>query len=236
VTAPDALSADFAALGDPRKSRQRPAAERLAAAAETDAGVRRRLVETLASADPRRRWGAAFALGISERPGPEPVAVLVEALANPDGDVRWAATRLLTRMAPREPLVMAALLAALESPSARQRKMALYGLRDVGAGELPAVVARLRDDDPAVRMAAMAALVALAPDGSDTTGALLALLDDAEPGVRRAAAATVGRLRMVPGIVVERLEILAAQSTDGILRRTARDALTRLGAAAPPRR
>jgi HEAT repeat protein len=221
----DPHGADFAALGALAKAHQRAAAERLAAGVSVMPTIRPRLVAMLADPDPQRRWGAAYALGISAMPGPEPVGVLVEILGSRDGDLRWAATRVLAAMAPREPSVVPALREALGAASPLRRKMALYGLRDIGAGGIAVLRPHLGDPDPAVRLAAVAA-VATRPAGEDVAMALQPLLDDPDAGVRRAVAATLGRVGALPAAVVETLERLAAQIDDPALARAARSALS----------
>jgi HEAT repeat protein len=211
------VDACLAALGDPRKAVQRPAAERLAEGARRDPTIRPRVVALLASADPRRRWGAAYALARLEAAPLDAVPALVEALGSGDGDVRWAAARILTTAVAAAPALGVELTRLLDAPSMLQRKMALYCVRDLG-GTVP--VAR-------VRHAALSASAALLPSGEDTAELLAALVEDVDPGVRRAAAATLGRLgTRSPG--VERRLAEASRSDDAALARAATQALSRL--------
>jgi HEAT repeat protein len=217
-------------LGHARKAIQRPAAERLAEAARADATVRSRLVAMLASAEPRRRWGAAYALTRLEPAPPEAIPALLEALGSADGDLRWASARILMEAARHVPRLVADVRALVRAPSSLQRKMALYCLRDLaGSADRVLLAPALADADPAVRMAAMAAAVVLLPRSAETADLLVPLVGDSEPGVRRAAAATVGQLGVRTEAVVRALEDASA-SGDATLERAAKQALSRLGA------
>ncbi len=217
-------------LGHARKAVQRPAAERLADAARADATVRERLVAVLGSTDPRRRWGAAYALAHLEPAPPEAVPALLEALASSDGDVRWAAARIVTRAMRHLPAVADQVRTLVQAPSPLQRKMALYCLRDSGApADASLLGVALADADAAVRLAAMAAAAALLPRTDETAARLAPLLNDLDAGVRRAAAATLGRLGVRSDALVDALE-RARGAGDATLARVADDALSRLGA------
>lgn len=231
----DDVDASLAALGDARKSVQRPAAERLADAARSDAAVRPRVAALLSSPDSRLRWGAAYALARLETAPLDAMPVLVEALGSGDGDVRWAAARIVTAAVSVAPEVGSELTRLLGAPSALQRKMALYCLRDLG-GEVAvgrdALATGLADPDVAVRLAALSASAALLPPSADTAELIAALVEDPDPGVRRAAAATVGRLG-VGGAGVARRLAAASASDDPALARVAAQALSRLGGGDP---
>jgi len=225
-------------LGAPRKAVQRPAAEALAHATRTDPAVRARLAELLAAPEPRRRWGAAYALALAEPMPLDALPVLLEALAGDDGDVRWASANIVTRMMSASPAVTTTVRGLVDSPMPVQRKMALYCLRDAGVRE-PSPVAEIRrglgDAHASVRLAALTTAAALLPPTSATAADVARLLDDDDAGVRRAAAATLGRLGVADHAVTTALE-RAAATTDRALARAAEDALSRLGARAPARR
>jgi HEAT repeat protein len=216
-------------LGHARKAIQRPAAERLADAAREDAAVRPRLVAMLASAEPRRRWGAAYALARLEPAPIEAMPALLDALGSADGDVRWASVRLLTRAVQHVPRLIEDVRVLLRSSSALQRKMALYCLRDVGDGSEPGLLAAaLADAESPVRLAAMSAAAALLPRTAATAELVVPLVGDSDAGVRRAAAATLGQIGVRTDSVVGALE-RAGASGDPALERAAAQALTRLG-------
>ena len=228
----DEVARALAELGHARKAVQRPAAERLAAAAREDATVRAAIAERLASADGRERWGAAYALAHVEPAPRDAMPALLDALASSDGDVRWAAARLVVSAIQHEPALAALVPPLVRSASALQRKMALYCLRDLAAAvpvDGTGIALALRDGDPAVRMAAMAAALAVLPRTADLADRIGGLLDDAEPGVRRVAAVTLGQLGVATPAVTGRLD--AATSCDDVtLAKAARDALSRLAA------
>ena len=218
-------------LGNPRKAIQRPAAERLADAARVDAMIRPRLVAVLASADPRRRWGAAYALARLEPAPVEAMPTLLDALGSSDGDLRWASARLVTRALGHVPALRADVRALVRATSPLQRKMALYCLRDAGdGGDQELLVAALADADAAVRLAALSTAAALLPRTMETADRLAALVGDPDPGVRRAAAATLGLVGIPTPAVARTLENARA-SGDAALERAATQALSRLGAA-----
>ena len=220
-------------LGHARKAVQRPAAERLADAARDDATVRPRLVAELASVEPRRRWGAAYALARLEPAPEEAMPVLLDALASADGDVRWASARLLVRAVQHVPRLVADVRALVRASSSLQRKMALYCLRDLGDGaEVALLAAALADAEAPVRLAAMAAVAALLPPTPGTADLLAPLVDDPDPGVRRAAAATVGQVGVRTDAVDGALA-RACASGDAALERAAAQAVSRLAASGP---
>ena len=228
----EALEALAACLGDRRKAVQRPAADAFAALHRRGVDVRSVLDAALVSADPRRRWGAAYAFSRLGASPPGLVPVLLEALATDDGDTRWAAAGILVALG--LPELPGQLLALSGSESAAQRKMALYCLRDLGAASPEAEVAlhaALADPDPGVRLAGMAALARLAADREAAAGRVAALLADADAGVRRAAAATLGRLGVASPAVLTALR-RARAGDDPSLARAAGGALDALGAGA----
>jgi len=228
----DELARALVELGHARKAVQRPAAERLATAARDDATVRGAVAARLASADPRERWGAAYALAQVEVAPRDAMPALLEALASPDGDLRWASARILVRAIRHEPALAALVPPLVDAPSSLQRKMALYCLRDL-AGAVPVdgsgIATALADVDPAVRIAAMAAALAALPRTAEVAERLAALLDDDEAGVRRVAAVTLGQLGVTTPAVTRRLDA-ATSSEDAHLARAAGDALSRLAA------
>jgi HEAT repeat protein len=228
----DALDRALAELGHVRKAVQRPAAERLAAAAREDATVRAAIAARLASTDARERWGAAYALAHVEPAPHDAMPVLLDALASSDGDLRWAAARLVVRAIRHEPGLAALVPPLVGAASPLQRKMALYCLRDLAAAltvDGTGIDPALGDVDPAVRIAAMAAALAVLPRTTELAERIAVLLDDGEPGVRRVAAVTLGQLGVATPAVVARLEA-ATSSDDAALVKTARDALSRLAA------
>jgi len=229
---PDELARALAELGHARKAVQRPAAERLAAAARADAAVRAAIAARLASTDARERWGAAYALAHVEPAPRDAMPALLDALSSSDGDVRWAAARLVVSAIRHEPGLAALVPPLVAATSPLQRKMALYCLRDLAAAvavDGTGIAAALGDVDPAVRMAALAAALAVLPRTADLAERIATLLDDGEPGVRRVAAVTLGQLGVATPAVTGRLDA-ATSSDDPTLAKTARDALSRLGA------
>jgi HEAT repeat protein len=228
---PADLARALADLGHARKAVQRPAAERLAAAAREEATVRAALAARLASADERERWGAAYALAHVEPAPRDAMPVLLDALASSDGDVRWAAARLVVSAVRHEPALAALVPPLVGAATAVQRKMALYCLRDLGAAvaiDRAGIAPALADVDPAVRIAAMAAALAVLPHTDDLAERIATVLDDDEPGVRRVAAVTLGQLGIATPAVVGRLDA-ATSSEDATLAKAARAALSRLG-------
>jgi HEAT repeat protein len=221
-------------LGSDRKLIQRRAADALAAAANHDPGVVAALREALESANPRRRWGAAYTLGvIGDALDLRTQKALLEALSNPDGDVRWAAAELIVRLGAENPDVVRRGLIGLETHADHNtRKMALYCLRDLkfGDAEVRAMVKRAsRGAEPGVRLAVLSLLAHL--DDADDESAEIAmrcLAGDPDPGVRRAAAIALGHLARCSPRVREALERAANQDDDPDLGKAARTALARL--------
>lgn len=224
------------ALAAEHRTDQRRAAEALGALAAASPPLQRALRRALDAADPRLRWGAAFALGRGLAPGPELWPAALETLTLDDGDQRWAAAELACAIARRHPEVHAAIRAELGAASATRRKMCLYCLRDLGDREAPALAATLlADPDAGVRLAALALVARVEPASATAgklAGAIAALLEgDADPGVRRAAAATLGKLGTPAALVLAALRAAAA-SADPSLARAARGSLALLGAPA----
>ena len=242
-----ALAALIECLADSRKVVQRRAADALGSAAAHDPRIVPGLRAALDSGDPRRRWGAAYALGLIDRAlDLRARNALLEALANPDGDVRWAAKDLLVRLAGDNPDEVRRSLIALEhSPDHDARKMALYCLRDLefAGPEVRAMAARAsRAAESGVRLAALSLLVGLAEasgaahdDAQDDTQnvaidiALRCLESDPDPGVRRAAASALGHFGAAPR-AAQALERAASQTADPALAKTARHTLAGIAA------
>ena len=215
------LASLLAQLGDERKAVQRGAADALRDLAGGGAPVREALLASLTAASLRRRWGAAYALGLIGDPPAECLPVLLETLGADDGDMRWAASTLILRMQPAT--VGEPLRRLVQEGSALQRKMALYGLRDLG-GPVPEALGALADGDPGVRLAAMAALARTPPDAEEAAVRLAPMLADSDLGVRRAAAAALGRVGVAAPVAVQALQA-AASGSDEPLRRAAERAL-----------
>jgi HEAT repeat protein len=227
---PDQIAAHLHDLGAGPKGIQRAAAEALGSAVAEDPGLRDRLLQELGGSDPRRRWGAAFALSCGEAPPAEIVPVLVETLASADGDLRWAAARILVRMIAARGASRDVLIPIIGAASPPQRKMALYCLRELGPdpslGMAP-IVNALEDEDRDVRLAALATGASLGRGDPDVARALARRLADADRGVARAAAAAVGRLGVDVPDVRAALDA-ARRGSDADLSRAATEALSRL--------
>ena len=218
----DALAA---CVGDPSKAVQRRAADALARIADRGV-VRAALTPMLRDADARRRWGAAYALGVAVGPEASLLPIFLEVLGDDDGDRRWAAAELVSALGRRDETIGAALLGLAGSTNPRQRKMALYCLRDLGRqGDAAEAAARggLGDADAAVRLAALS-LAKRCARPEALVDAVVGVLDrDPDAGVRRAAAATLGSWRHL-AVAAGALERVA-QSGDASLRRAAAQAL-----------
>jgi HEAT repeat protein len=211
-------------LGHQRKAVQRPAAEAFAALRTRGVDVDPVLWAALAAAEPRRRWGAAFALSLLGDPPVQTLPVVLDTLGSDDGDLRWAAEKILLRM-PDRAGVAAALGELVSTGNAAQRKMALYGLRDLAA-RTPAVeaatLAALEDADTGVRQAAVACLAHLAVDRARAAARLVAVLDDPDARLRRGAAAALGTLGERSAPVLAALRGAAAGADAGLKRAAAR--------------
>lgn len=220
------LAALAACLGHARKAIQRPAAEAFANLAARGVNVTDVLDAALASADPRRRFGAAFALSLLGPPPPHTLPVLCETLGSDDGDMRWAAEKIVLRLADRG-AVQRALAELLRAGSPEQRKMALYTLRDLSECTTEAeaaVLAALDDPLASVRQAAITCTPHLVADRPRAAARLLAALEDPDERLRRGAAAALGALGEPTAAVVTALR-QAAASTDAALARAAARAL-----------
>ena len=221
-------------LGAPRKAIQRLAADVLAQT--TDAtrttGVVARLRAAATSDEPRRRWGAVYALGRVGVFDTDMVPTLLAVFGHRDGDERWAAAELMRGCVRRHAsVVLPALLDTTITGSGEQRKMALYVLRDVAPEDerVHAAARRgLADAEIGVRFAALSALTRLVPRPPDACERVLALADrDPDVGLRRAAISALGWLGRGEDAVDAALAAAAA-SADASLRRAAAIARRRL--------
>ncbi|MGO8804460.1 HEAT repeat domain-containing protein [Candidatus Binatus sp.] len=233
-----AIEKSMRELGDARKTVQRRAIDELVAiAAAGNPIVTERLRDSIAGADRRVRWAAAYALG---QIGAGAFAMdcadaLCEAMSDDDGDIRWAATDLMVRLG-RENLapISARLLKLAADPASHRnaRKMALYCLRDLGmtGPELLAVAERaVHDSEVHVRLAALGLLSQLRDAPEAAARIMLGCLkSDPDAGVRRAAASALGNLQSATADATAALEAAAADPADESLARAARGALDRL--------
>jgi HEAT repeat protein len=229
---PAELESLVACLGHPAKAIQRPAADACGALAGRGVPVEPLLIAALDAADPRLRFGAAYALARLGPPTAAALPALLGALAIDDGDVRWAAADIITRTEPRATTV-SELLPLVTGGNAPQRKMALYCLRDLEASSDEverAALAALDDIDGGVRLAAMATLTRLARNRPPVAEGLLNALTADDPRERRAAAAALGDLGLDTPAVRAALES-ATQAEDASLRRAAERSLRKLGSA-----
>jgi HEAT repeat protein len=229
------LDALMRCLGAASKREQRHAANAVAGLAQREPRVIAAARGALASIDARRRFGAAYALGLigDGVPDLDAADALLEALGTDDADVRWAAAELIARLHRAHPREIRARLVRLAS-SGRPlaHRMALYCLRDLGCSgdeifELISIASRA--DDPHLRLAALSALGRLGGPGDEAaTLALDRLESDSAAGVRRAAAAALGHVGNRSARVLEALNRAAAHASDESLARAARAALERL--------
>jgi HEAT repeat protein len=223
-------------LGDAHKTVQRRAIDELVAiAASGDPIVTEKLRESVASADRRVRWAAAYALAQigATAFAMDSADALCEAMADDDGDIRWAATNLMVRLG-RENLaeIGARLLKLAVGDDRNARKMALYCIRDLelAGPELLAVVeVAVHDPDVHVRLAALSVLSRI----RDTSGRAIKVMlecmkSDADAGVRRAAASALGNIHNATADAMAALESAAIDTADESLARAARGALDRL--------
>jgi HEAT repeat protein len=230
TVAPEELDALVECLGDAAKAVQRAAAEAFVPLAARGVDVGAVLERALVAGDPRRRWGAAFALALLGNAPASVLPVLLDALGAEDGDLRWAAAAIVGRVRDRT-LLCAELRRLAAGGNAAQRKMALYCLRDLDlrAPEVEAaVVAALEDQAWDVRLAAIAALARIAIDRAGAAVRLVRALASDDVRVRRAAAAALGALGETSAVVLRALEAAAAAG-DPSLRRAAGAALRLLG-------
>ena len=223
-------------LGDTRKAVQRRAIDELVAiAASGDPLVIEKLRASIASADRRVRWAAAYALaqiGASSF-AMDSADALCEAMADDDGDIRWAATNLMVRLG-RENLteISARLLKLAADGDHNARKMALYCIRDleIAGPELLAVVeGAVHDGDVHVRLAALAVLSRLRDSSGQSVRIILECMkSDPDAGVRRAAASSLGNIQEAGADATAALASAAADHADESFARAARGALDRL--------
>jgi HEAT repeat protein len=237
-----AVRALLRCLGAERKQVRRHAADTAALAAAHDSRIVSALHATLESAEPRVRFGAAYALGLigGDAFDLRAAAALYDALGDADGDVRWAAHDLLLRLGGAFPAAVGAGLLALARGGAPDaRKMALYCLRDLapgGAEVMRAAIEASAAGNPHVRLASLAILARLANFRREASEIAARMLEsDPNPGVRRAAAAALGRIADGSPRVLETLARAADEQLDSGLSRAARAALKRLAAGAAQR-
>jgi HEAT repeat protein len=225
-------------LADRSRSRQRAAADALAAIAGTCLALDEALRAALDSSDQRLRWGAAYAIGRSALRSPAIWPAVREAMALDDGDQRWAAAELACTLAREAPETLAELRGTLSAEQPTLRKMALYCMRDLGGADLgSAALAALADHDAGVRLAALSALARCQPgeakqraECADRVASVS--LADPEPGVRRAAVAALGKLGVRSPSVLEALAA-AERDRDASLARAAAAARRDLAASSP---
>jgi HEAT repeat protein len=223
-------------LGDAHKTVQRRAIDELVAiAAGGDRFVTEKLRASVASADRRVRWAAAYALGQigSTAFAMDSADALCEAMADDDGDIRWAATNLMVRLGYNNLAEIGARLLKLAATGDRNaRKMALYCIRDleIAGPELLAVVENsVHDPDVHVRLAALSVLSRLRDASGQAVRIMLECLkSDSDAGVRRAAASALGNIQNATADAMAALASAAADTGDESLARAARGALDRL--------
>jgi len=225
-------------LGDAHKTVQRRAIDELVAiAASGNHVVTEKLRDSIASADRRVRWAAAYALAqIGAGAFAMDCADAVgEAMADDDGDIRWAATNLMVQLGQQNenlPEISRRLLKLAAGGDRNARKMALYGIRDleIAGAELIAVVeGAAHDPDVHVRLAALAVLSRLRSASDEAARIVVGCLkSDPDAGVRRAAASALGNIRSAGGDATAALTSAAADAGDESLARAARGALDRL--------
>ncbi len=223
-------------LGDMHKSVQRRAIDELVAiAAIGNPLVTEKLRESIASADRRVRWAAAYALGQigADAFAMDSADVLCEAMGDDDGDIRWAATNLMVRLG-RDNLteISARLLKLAADSDHNARKMALYCIRDLeigGAELLDVVEGAVHDADLHVRLAALSVLSRLRDASGRTVRIILECMkSDPDAGVRRAAASALGNIQNAGADAAAALASAAADHADESLARAARGALDRI--------
>ncbi len=183
---------------------------------------RAELERALADAEPRRRWGSAFALARAGVQGEAILRVALESLDERDGDVRWAALEIVRDAVREHPELEGHVLRAATDGPARQRKMALYCLRDLGRDDAAVYLAALGHDDRDVRLAALAGMArSNTLDTAAVQRIIVCMETDPDPGLRRAAAATLGRVGGDESLIRTALERVRAGATDPDLSRAA---------------
>jgi HEAT repeat protein len=223
-------------IGDARKTVQRHAIDELVTIARSgDPVVIEKLRHSIASADRRVRWAAAYALAQigADAFAMDSAEALCEAMADDDGDIRWAATNLMTRLGRDHlPEISERLLRLAADGDRNARKMALYCIRDLeiaGSELIDAVDRAAHDQDVHVRLAAIAVLSRLRDAPEAASRILLGCLQsDPDAGVRRAAASALGNFQSAGLDATAALTSAAADPADESLARAARGALDRL--------
>jgi HEAT repeat protein len=223
-------------LGDSHKTVQRRAIDELVAiAASGNPEVIEKLRESIAGADRRVRWAAAYALGQigAGAFAMDSADALCEAMADDDGDVRWAATNLMVQLGRDNLAEISARLLKLAADSDRNaRKMALYCIRDleIAGPELLAVVeSSVHDSDVHVRLAALSVLSRVRDASGQAVRIMLECMkSDTDAGVRRAAASALGNIQTATAGAMAALASAAVDPADKSLARAARGALDRL--------
>lgn len=216
-------------LCDASKLVQRRAAESLAALLRRGLVGEERLRARVCGGDRRARWGAVYALALSDRLTIHTLPTLLEVMGSDDGDLRWAAADLVKRLAAVDRDVVAAQLTDAARAGGAARKMALYCLRDLTVAAATDVAVDALDD-PAIetRLAALAFLAAVHLDAAVAAQRIAALVADADPRMQRAAAGTLGGLGVRDPSVADALR-RARSSSDPSLSRAARRSLRQLG-------
>jgi HEAT repeat protein len=223
-------------LGDADKTVQRRAIDELVAIAATgNTLATEKLRESVAGADRRVRWAAAYALAQigSTAFAMDSAEALCEAMADDDGDIRWAATNLMVRLGHNNLVEIGAQLLKLAAGGDRNaRKMALYGIRDleIAGPELLAVVeSSVHDPDVHVRLAALSVLSRIRDASGQSVRIMLECMkSDTDAGVRRAAASALGNIKNATADTMAALASAAVDTGDESLARAARGALDRL--------
>ncbi len=223
-------------LGDAHKTVQRRAIDELVAiAASGKPLVIEKLRNSIASADRRVRWAAAYALGQigAGAFAMDSADALCEAMADDDGDIRWAATNLMVQLGRENlPAISARLLKLAADTDRNARKMALYCIRDLeiaGAELLDVVAVAVHDPDVHVRLAALAVLSRIRDASGEAVRIMLECLkSDPDAGVRRAAASALGNIHSASADATAALASAAADPDDESLARAARGSLNRL--------
>jgi HEAT repeat protein len=229
------LTVMIGCLGADSKTIRRRAADALAAVTRGNPSLLPSIRAALMSADPRIRFGAAYALGAMDGDAltADAAPALTEALGDSDGDVRWAAAELIVRLGQNHAeKICRALLDLVRSGNAAGRKMGLYCIRNLearGAVILDAAARCIRDDDLHVRLAAIALLSASFSNNETALGLIQDRLEaDREAGVRRAAAIALGAMSFNSQETLAALERASSQTADHSLARAARASLDRL--------
>lgn len=235
----DALSE---VLGDPVKAVGRAASDALTEIGREPEKISRSIDQALHSADPKRRWRAAFTAARIGTPEPRLLPALIEGLGSVDSDVRWASARVVVEMGRFHGEVLLQLVGLArggESPVVR--RMATFALRELAPDRPESAEVLLEavgDRDLHVRRAAMTAMASLeSPPPPVADRVLEAFRSDPDAATRRLAALALGELggahpEAVPDETGEALAA-ARNSDDPDLRRAVERALDRLQAGRP---